>query len=458
MKSNHYTSFVLVLLISLFSHSLAEKKGQQAEWRAGVAKIKITPEQPIWMAGYAARNKPSEGVALDLYAKALALQDDRGRRMVLLTSDLLGFPAELTEAIAKKIRTQYGLKRNEVLFSFSHTHGGPVIRNSLKLMYATNEEQNALINAYAENLQPLYVQLVGSALAGLQPVHLSYGQGQATFGVNRRLLKENGYKIDVNPDGPVDHTVPVLKVTRSNGEPLAVLFSYACHNTTLQGNNYLIHGDYAGVAQQELEKEYDGVIAFFMSGFAGDTNPHPRGTLELANSHGRSLAAAVKTVLQQPMRPLHGRLKSRLDYAKLPFSPPPSRDELQAKRQDPDKYISANAEKLLARLDEKGKLDKTYPYPIQIVRLGDSLTLIALAGEVLVDYALRLRKESAHPDQLWMVGYSNDVFAYIPSRRVLEEGGYEAKDSMIYYGLWPWSTEIEQVLMKKIDRGIKKVQ
>jgi len=428
------------------------------EWHAGVAAVCITPEKPMWMAGYAARTQPSQGVGLDLYAKALALQDQRGRRMVILTSDLLGFPAELTEAIAKKIRLRHGLKRDEILFTFSHTHGGPAIRHSLSLMYATNEQQNADIEAYAEGLQPRYVDLVGRALAALRPVQLSFGRGQADFGVNRRLLQEKGYVIGVNPQGPVDHSVPVLKISDDQGGLLALLFGYTCHNTTLQGNNYLIHGDYAGVAQKDLQEKFPGAVALFMNGFAGDTNPYPRGTLELAQQHGLSLSAAVQEALTHPLQPLHGRLKSHFSYAELPLSTPPSRDELLAQQQNPDKYIRANAGHLLARLDEKGELDPTYHYPIQTIQVGDSLLIVALAGEVLVDYALRLQKEIEPPVRLWTVGYSNDVFAYVPSRRVLEEGGYEAKDSMIYYGWWPWSLEMEEVLMKNIYRSIQRVR
>ncbi len=428
------------------------------EWRAGVAAICITPEKPMWMAGYAARTQPSQGVGLDLYAKALALQDQRGRRMVILTSDLLGFPAELTEAIAEKIRLRHGLKRDEILFTFSHTHGGPAIRHSLSLMYATNEQQNADIDAYAEGLQPRYVELVGQALANLRPVQLSFGRGQADFGVNRRLLQEQGYVIGVNAQGPVDHSVPVVKIVNEQNTLIALLFGYTCHNTTLQGNNYLIHGDYAGVAQKDLQEKFPGAVALFMNGFAGDTNPHPRGTLELAQQHGLSLSAAVQEALTHPLTPLHGRLKSHFSHAQLPLSTPPSREELLGKKQDPDKYVRANAERLLALLDEKGRLDPIYPYPIQTIQVGDSLLIVALAGEVLVDYALRLQREIGQPGRLWTVGYSNDVFAYVPSRRVLEEGGYEAKDSMIYYGWWPWSLEMEEVLMKNIHRSIHRVR
>ncbi|HPI73597.1 MAG TPA: hypothetical protein PLZ01_09320, partial [bacterium] len=368
------------------------------------------------------------------------------------------FPAELTEAIAKKISARHGLQRDEILFTFSHTHGGPAIRNSLSIMYATNEQQSADIEAYAEGLQPRYVELVGQALAAMRPVQLSFGRGQADFGVNRRLLQEQGYVIGVNPQGPVDHSVPVLKIVNEQGTLTALLFGYTCHNTTLQGNNYLIHGDYAGVAQKDLQEKFPGAVALFMNGFAGDTNPHPRGTLELAQQHGLSLSAAVQAVLSRPLQSLHGRLKSHIRYAELPLSTPPTRQELLEKKQDPNKYVRAHAEQLLALLDKKGKLDPTYHYPIQTIQVGDSLLIVALAGEVLVDYALRLQKEIEQPGRLWTVGYSNDVFAYVPSRRVLEEGGYEAKDSMIYYGWWPWSLEMEEVLMKSIHRGIRQVR
>ena len=112
-------------LFCLFSPTLAK------QMRAGLAKAVITPERAIWMSGYANRTKPSEGKLHDLYAKALAIADEDGNRMVLVTADILGFTRELSEVIAERANKQYGLSRDQLMLNASHTHTGPVIRGNL---------------------------------------------------------------------------------------------------------------------------------------------------------------------------------------------------------------------------------------------------------------------------------------------------------------------------------------
>lgn len=428
------------------------------EWKAGVAAVKITPRQPIWQAGYAARKHPSEGVTHELYAKALAIEDRRGHRVVIITSDLLGFPRAVAEPIAERIEKQHGLRRDAILFSSSHTHSGPVIRESLIGMYALDGQQMAVVREYTDWLQDRVVEVAGAALKDLAPARLSLGRGEAGFAINRRLKRETGYVISPNPAGPVDHTVNVLRIERADGTLRAILFSYACHNTTLGADNYQIHSDYAGVAQETFEKTHPGATALFMLGCAGDANPEPRNTMELAQKHGEELAAAVDQTLAGSLRPVSGPLRTIFDRVNLPFATPPSREELQARLQEKDVYRQRHARDMLAILDQKGQLPASYPYPIQVLQFGKGLTLVALAGEVVIDYTLRLKRELG-ADKLWVSAYCNDVFAYIASRRVLEEGGYEASTSMIYYGQpGPWSPAAEDVLIAKVHQLVKKVR
>jgi neutral ceramidase len=420
-------------------------------WKAGIGMADITPENPIWMAGFAARKHASEGVEMPLHAKALALEDSLGNRCVIITSDLLGFPRAVSDPIARRLQERFKLRRDQVLFTSSHTHSGPVIRESLISMYPLDEAQAAEVRSYTLRLQSRVEESVADALKDLSPALLSFGRGQAEFGVNRRLKKETGYVISVNPEGPVDHEVPVLRIGKPDGSLRAVLFSYACHNTTHGGDNYRIHGDYAGFAQREIESQFPGARALFFLGCAADTNPNPRGTLELTKSHGIELAKSVAAVLGGRMQSLEGSLKSAYDHVDLPFSSPPTREILQKRLEDKDVYVQRHAKNLLEELNRKGSLPTSYSYPIGIVKFGKDLTLIALAGEVVVDYALRLRKELPPAEKLWVGGYSNDVFAYIASRRVIQEGGYEAETSMIYYGQpGPWAPEVEDVLIGKV--------
>lgn len=452
------SSFVLVLCL-IFVRLDAAPAGPKTlkTWKAGLAKVAITPEKPIWMSGYANRNKPSEGKVHDLYAKALALEDPAGKRMVLVTTDLIGFSRSLAEQVSAGVKKNSGLPRERLLLTSSHTHTGPVIRDSLITMYDLNPEQAEVVKQYSDKLAEQLIELVEKALEDLSAAQISYGTGQADFAVNRRVASPTGFRIGVNGEGPIDHSVPVLRIDDRRGNLRAVVMGYACHNTTLTGEFYQLSGDYSGFAQYALEERYPGTMALFVTGCGADANPNPRSTLELAERHGKALAEAVSQVLSKPLQPVQGGLKTRLEFINLPLVVP-SREEFQTRTQDKDIYRQRHARHMLQRLEQQGKIPAFYSYPIQVSQLGKDLTVVALAGEVVVDYAIRLRKELSGKT-LWPIGYANDVFAYIPSVRILKEGGYEALSSGIYYGMpGPFAERVEELIVGKVKEMASKVQ
>ncbi|MCI0393030.1 MAG: neutral/alkaline non-lysosomal ceramidase N-terminal domain-containing protein [Acidobacteria bacterium] len=424
--------------------------------KAGLAKVVITPEKPVWLAGYAARNKPSEGKLQDLYAKALAVEDPSGYRAVIVTSDLLGFPRALADRIAARVQKQYKLSRSQLFFNSSHTHTGPVLRDSLIGAYDLNTEQAAAIVEYAKQLEDKVVALIGSAIRDLSPAKLSFGSSKAQFAMNRRQLSNGRMIIGVNPDGVVDRDVPVLRVESSQGKLRGIVFGYACHNTTLTGEFYQFSGDYAGFAQEAIEKANPGVMSLFVTGCGADINPYPRSKLELASQHGEELAGAVDQVLRGSMSPVSGRLRTAFDHVMLPFAPPPTKEEFQSRLSDSNAFRRRHAERMLARLERDGKLISEYPCALQVIRIGDDWTLIGLAGEVVTDYSLRLKRELS--GRVWVAGYSNDVFAYVPSARMFKEGGYEVVDSMIFYDQpGPFAPEIEEKIIGKVHELVRRV-
>jgi len=416
-------------------------------WKAGAATVVITPSEPTWMAGYASRNKPSEGKFQDLFAKALALEDAAGSRLVIVTLDLISVPRALRDAVEKEVCQKHGLRPEGLLINASHTHSGPVVRSG-KSFYNLSPEQQQRVDKIAAGLPEKLVGLVGRAIADLAPVRLGYCHARAGFAMNRRLPTKNGYQNSPYPDGPVDHDVPVLRVERADGKLRAVLFGYACHNTTLA--LYQFCGDYAGFAQQYFEQSHPGTTALFMIGCGGDQNPYPRGTLALAEQHGRTLATAVEAALLPQPRPLSGPLRMALAEVPLDFAAVPSREELLQSQKTTNPYEKRHASLLLEELEKTGRLRTSYPYPVQVIRFGDDLLLVALAGEVVVDYSLRLKRELAGP-AVWVAGYSNDVFAYVPSARVLKEGGYEASGAVLYSSLpSPFAPAIEDRIVGKV--------
>jgi hypothetical protein len=426
-----------------------------ADFRAGAARVDITPEGPIWMSGYAVRKKPSEGVLTPLAAKAIALEDSRKGRVVIVTTDLIGLPRQITDEVAARVQKQWGLERARLWFNSSHTHTGPVVRPNLNTMYNLSPEQTEKLSQYAAKLREDLYTVIGAALGDLAPADVSFGQGSAAFAINRRELAKQGVAIGVNKAGPVDHSVPVLAVRSADGKLKAVLYGYACHNTTLTGEHYKISGDYAGYSQTAIEQANPGTTALFVLLCGGDQNPHPRSTEELAISHGNALAASVKQVLDGKLERVRGPIRAAYQMVDLPFALH-TREQFEKEAQDTNEFRRRRAQEMLKLYDERRPI-RTTPYPVQAIRFGNDVTWLTLGGEVVVDYALRAKKE--YPKETLVVaGYSNDVMCYIPSKRVLKEGGYEADTSMIYYGMpGPFTDEVEEVIFRTIGQAMRRV-
>jgi neutral ceramidase len=421
-----------------------------ADWQAGFAAVKITPEGPVAMAGYASRNKPSEGVVADLYAKVLALVDINGERAVWITTDLIGLRAAVTEEIFRHVMERTGLERRQLLINSSHTHTGPAIADSDESAYSIAPDAARRTRAYRQMLQDRIVAAVEQALARVQPVELSYGSGVVPFVMSRReFTSDRGVILGVNPRGAADRTMPLLKIASPDGALRAVVFGAAVHNTTLTGDEYRITGDYAGFAQEYVQKQLPDVQAMFVQGFAGDANPYPRGTLDLARQHGETLGKEVMRVLGTKLTPVRGPLNLQFDHVDIPLANDLSRREIEkmTERGSPS-WKSWMAARMLEVLDKGGRLPSHYRAPIAVWQFGQNLTLVALSGEVVVDYA-HLIENAVGPMQLWLSAYNNDVFGYLPSTRVLAEGGYETR-GVSHGGPGLFSPKAQDVVVSKV--------
>lgn len=427
-------------------------------WQAGFAAVKITPDQSMWMSGYGSRTAPADGTESDLWAKAMVLRAADGRRVALVTLDLVGIDRELSQRICRQIQDKLGVPREAVALSTSHTHCGPVVGNNLRSMYFFDEAEGNKVAAYTEKLPGRILEAVAAAAGKLEPVSLSWGVGSAGFAVNRRENKEAdvpALRAAGKLKGPSDHDVPVLAARDAGGKLKGVVFGYACHATVLSFQKWC--GDYPGFAMTELEKANPGAVAMFFAGCGADQNPLPRRTVEVARNYGKQLADAVNAVLAKPMTPAAAEWAGTYHEIALPLAEVPTREALVAQSMDKNKYVASRAKMLLKKLEAGGEIPAAYPYPVQAWRLGKELTLVTLGGEVVVDFALRLKKEIAPP--LWVMGYANDVMAYIPSARVLKEGGYEGAGAMVYYGLpSAWGPRVEELIVVEAKRQVAAVR
>jgi hypothetical protein len=226
----------------------------------------------------------------------------------------------------------------------------------------------------------------------------------------------------------------VLDVTAADGRRIAVVFGYACHNTTIPPEDCRYCGDWAGFAQEQLERDHAGCTALFVTGAAADQNPHPRGSVELSRQYGREIADAMTASLRSPGREIAPRLRVAYEHMPLPLQPV-ERCDLQAKLASTDMPVARKARFLLDALDRGEQLITEYPAPIQVVRFGEELLVIALSGEPVNDYAHRFKSQfNGAARQIWVAGYCNDMFGYVPTRRIQLEGGYEGGRA----NLWSW--------------------
>ncbi len=450
-RSIHLIAWMILAAVLAVDVS-ATRNLHAAELKAGVARINITPPMPFWLSGYAARTNAAASVRTDLWAKALAIDDGRGGRVVFVTTDLIGLPREVSDVVAERTRKLYRLQRSQLLLNSSHTHSGPVVWPNLSVLFDFDAEEQKRAIQYTGKLADDLTALVGEALMNLSPAKASSGHGSADFAINRRQSVSKGIGLGVNPSGPVDHDVPVLKITSPEGLLRAVLFGYACHNTTLQVYPK-VDSDYAGAAQRNLEAAHPGATALFMMLCGGDQNPNPRGSEELAEQHGQSLAAAVDNVLAGEMKSVRGRVHTAFQTTKLDFTPH-TREQFEKEASETNVFKKRRAKLLLAAYD-KNQPPRQIRYPVQAVRFADGPTFLALGGEVVVDYSLRSKKEFAGEDMV-VAGYCNEVMCYIPSLRVLREGGYEAVDSMIYYGRpGPFAESVEETIFGAVRKVMR---
>jgi len=450
--------FPVVISVCFNVFTLSGQESSGPLWKAGVARAVITPEEPMWLAGYAARDHESEGTLVDLWVKVLAIQDAKGKKAVLVTSDLLGYPRKVSDHIRNQIAVKYGLTRSQIILSCSHTHTGPVLDGALFDIYPIDEKQNEAIKKYSVTLEKKIVELTGEAISSLAPAKIYSQNGVTRFQVNRRNNTEATINLVTDLKGPNDYAVPVLKVTDTAGKMIAVAFGYSCHATVL--SIYKFSGDYPGFAQLEIERLYPGTTAMFWQGAGADQNPLPRRTIPLAEQYGKELAAAVDRVIREDMKELEPSLSTAYSEVDLKFSAPPSKEELLKIQQEATGYQKSWATNQLKILKDNGSLKSSYPYPVEVWRLG-SQPVMTFGGELVIEYSIEMKKIFG-PD-LFIIGYANDDMAYIPSETILQEGGYEGESSMMVYGLpGKWESGIQETIigeMKKLayKAGIKEI-
>lgn len=428
--------------------SSAMIRAAEAQIPVGVAVVDITPDYPVRLNGFGFRREESAGVRQPISARALAIGGDEDGPAILITSDTLGIPDSVAERLAAVLKEKAGIRRDRLAVTATHTHTAPMVNNVSPTLFGTPipPDHQAHIDRYSEELFAKLVEVSLAALKDRQPSQLSWGVGQVKFAKNRR-----------SKDGPVDHDLPLLAVRDIYGRLRAVYVNYACHCVCLSDNR--ISGDWAGYAMEQIERQNPKCVALVSVGCGADSNPL-EGVVgdrwQVADNHGLEIATEVQRLLQGPLTPVTGPLNSQWKRIDLAFAPHPTREEWQ-QRAGQQNAIGHHARTQLARLDRGEALLTGVSYPIQTWSFGDSLAMVFLPGEVVVDYSKRLKQE-LDGRRLWINAYSNGCPGYVPSERVLQEGGYEGGGAMVYYDLpGPYAPGLEQPIISAVRQQLDKV-
>jgi putative membrane-bound dehydrogenase-like protein len=441
----------LFLLFGLAPSAPADEVTQ-----VGAARIDITPDEPIRLAGYGNRTTEASEVAQPLWAKAIAIGgDDLPGPAVMIAVENCGMTTQIRDRVASQLSKQVGLPSDHLVISVTHTHAGPMLTDWAPFIFGSDltPDQQQRIDRYTQRLADLLIDVSKQALADRQPARLFWGVGEAGFAVNRRRVQDGSWTgFGEQANGPVDHRLPLLVARNMDDEVFAVVANYACHCTTLGGSFNKIAGDWAGFAAESIEEDFSGAIALITIGAGADANPTPRGNdLDICRQQGRQLADEVKRLIGTGLASVSTQLECHYRSIQLPFDELPSRDEWKQRAAGTGAQ-GYHASQFLASLERGEELPHQIPYTVATWTFGDDLAMVFLAGEVVVDYALRLYEEM-DGERLWITAYSNDVPCYIPSQRILREGGYEADRSMIYYARpAPLAGETEQRIMDTIQK------
>lgn len=426
----------------------------QAGWQAGCARVNITPTESVPLAGYGGKSRMSQRVEHPIWLKALALKDDTETASVLITADLVGLSDKMVAVISKTAAEKHGIPRERLILNTSHNHSCPVTEDVLWLYYEFTPEESAAKDRYTALVYAKYDEVIASALAALAPAELSFAQGLAGVAVNRRRSRGPETRAF---GGQVDQDVPVMAV-RASSDLKAIVFGYSCHTTALGGAS--ISGDYAGFAQLELEKSFPGSVAMFVQNCGGDANPLPRirgqedAAITLASNYGAILAESVRQVIAGKMTQLSGPLLATMGETELFLEPGLPLDELKQREPNLNGLPKRAFQHFIRQYETLGALPDRVKYPVQVWSFGPELTFIALTGETVVDYSLKF-KAAYGWNTTWVCGYNNDLLSYVPSLRVLQEGGYEGTTGMYEYGhRAPYTETVEEQITRVVDEQI----
>jgi hypothetical protein len=382
-----------------------------ADLRASAVKVDITPSTPQWLMGYAARQ--STGVIDKLYTRVAAMESG-GTQFYLISSDLCLFSPAFYDEVAQQLQTEMGITPKQVWWSVTHTHAAPEVGPPSMYKVLLGRSDHEWDRQYASYIKSTLVDAVKAARAKLEPARIGFGQGFAMANINRRAKDVDGtVSLGLNPDGPTDRQIGLIRLERPDGSPIALVVNYAMHGTVLSGRNTLMSGDGPGTVSAYLEQK-TGATVLYINGAAGNMAPIYSVYNDPKSAHlsqFRVLLGDRALEAVRAMGPATERVSLSLSEK---FIETPRKDGLSWPEDMPT-YSRMDNGKPLVRL------------PVRFLRINDAV-IWAAPVELLCEIAIAVRNQSPFPHTFYF-GYNNGWFGYLPTEKAFEEGGYEPKTS-----------------------------
>jgi hypothetical protein len=208
----------------------------------------ITPENNVYLAGFANRIQKSDGINDEIFLKAIALEDDKKQRVIIISADILHFDKAMVHRIKYWAKETLNLNFGQIIFNATHTHHAPLL--AARTAYPNWDIDIEYVNFFEKSV----MQIIEKVNNDLFDAKITYTPAKAHFGINRRLPQDGKICFAPYPDGYYDSDFPVLAIYDSENKLKALLYSYACHPTSGSCGLYKISSDFPGVIAKALQK------------------------------------------------------------------------------------------------------------------------------------------------------------------------------------------------------------
>jgi hypothetical protein len=383
---------------------------QAGQFRAAVVKVDITPDKPVWLKGYAARQ--STGVHDHIFHRIVAM-DDGKTQFFLISTEVASFSPSLYDEVTKQLEAETGIKPLQVWWTFTHTHSAPEVGPpGMGIVFQPTRYTHAPNLEYTVQFKQALLQGIKEARDKLQPARLGVGWGFARANINRRARNEDGPAfLGLNPDGPVDRQIGLIRLEKADGTPLALIANYAMHGTVLGGESTLISGDAPGTVADYVEAKW-GAPMLYLNGAAGNQAP-----IYTVNPNFRSgHLKAFEVLLGDPILAATARITSTTPQIELTLGA----DVVET----PRKAGLGWAPELANYTRTASDGTNLVRMPVRFLRINNDVAIWSAPIELFCEIAMDVRNHSPFPYTFY-VGYANGSLGYLPTREEFPRGGYE---------------------------------